>query len=108
MSADHPIVTAAIRLGLQTDVILSLRSACPPIDARITALAAETDPVAGLAERDAIVRRIHELTVGINTELFMEWHRSTVNRLNAQIQRLYPDWRTREGLLLNRYPYTRK
>ena len=102
----HPLARAAELLGFQLDVVTALERVGQEVDARVLALATELDPAAGLAERDAIVRRVGDATAGINTELYVGWWAPLVRTLNAETKRLYPDWRTREGLLLNTYPFT--
>ena len=103
----HPLAVAAQKLGYQADVLVSLQAIGQEVDARTLALANELDPVAGLAERDAIVRLVGNNTAGVNTSLYATWWAPLVRTLNAETKRLYPDWRTRPGLLLNEWPYER-
>ena len=101
----HPLVVAAQRLGYQEDVLVSLQAIGLEVNARAATLASEPDPVAGLAERDAIITRLGDATAGVNTETYANWYAPLIRTLNAETKRLYPDWQTRAGLLLNEWPY---
>jgi hypothetical protein len=104
----HPLVVAAQTLGYQSDVLLSLQAVGLEVDAHVAALAAEVDPVAGLAERDRLVRLVGAHTAGINTSVYADWWVRVVRTLNTETKRLYPDWPTRPAsLLLNEWPYER-
>ena len=78
---------------------------CNLLEARVAALAAETDPAAGLAERDALVRLVGNTTAGVTVEAYAAWWAALVRTLNVETKRLFPDWRARPGLLLNPWPY---
>jgi hypothetical protein len=100
-------VVAAQKLGYQEDVLVSLQAIGQEVDARTRALANETDPVAGLAERDRLVRLVGAHTAGINTSVYADWWVRVVRTLNAETKRLVPDGPTRAALLLNEWPYER-
>jgi hypothetical protein len=103
----HPLVVAAQRLGYQEDVLVSLQAIGQEIDARAAALADETDPIAGLAERNAIIVYLGATTAGVTVESYADWYAPLIRTLNAYTKTWYPDWATRPGLLLNEWPYAR-
>jgi hypothetical protein len=103
----HPLVVAVQRLGYQEDVLVSLQAIGQEIDARAAALADETDPIAGLAERNAIIAYLGATTAGVTVDAYAEWYAPLIRRLNGETKRLYPDWRTRPGLLLNEWASVR-
>ena len=84
----HPLVVAAQRLGYQEDELVSLQQVGLKIDARVAALAAEVDPVAGLGERNAIIVHLGATTAGVTVESYADWYAPLVRTLNAHtIQR---------------------
>jgi hypothetical protein len=103
----HPLVVAAQKLGFQEDVLVSLQAIGQEIDARAAALADETDPIAGLVERNAIITYLGATTAGVTVDTFAAWYAPLIRRLNGETRRLYPDWRTRPGLLLNEWSSVR-
>ena len=79
----HPLVVAAQTLGYQADVLVSLQAVGQEVNARVLALATETDPVAGLAERNAIITYLGATTAGVTVESYTDWYAPLVRTLNA-------------------------
>ncbi|MBI4346860.1 MAG: hypothetical protein HY553_08390 [Elusimicrobia bacterium] len=102
----HPLAKAALRLGFGDDVVVAVHHAGQAIDTRVSALADELDPATGRAEARAIVAKIGSVSAGINESLYLGWYRGVLGSLNGDLKRLYPDWRTRDGLLFNLPGYT--